>query len=62
MICAMKILEKQKLINLNLINNLITELKVMSLLGNKSQNISKLYGFFSDRKYFYMIMEYATDG
>ena len=62
MICAMKILEKQKLINLNLINNLITELKVMSLLGNKCQNVSKLYGFFTDRKYFYMIMEYATDG
>ncbi len=34
----------------------------MSLLGKKCENISKLYGFFADQRYFYMIMEYATDG
>jgi len=45
--------------DLNVEENVIREIKINSFLDHP--NIAKLYSFFHDKKYLYLVCEYATD-
>jgi serine/threonine protein kinase len=58
-LCAIKILEKWKMIELNVVENVLREIKINYFLDHP--NIAKIHSFFDDRNYIYLICEYATD-
>ena len=60
LICALKIMNKQKIREENLLVQFIRELKIQTFLDHP--NIIKNYGWFSDQDNFYTIMELGCDG
>lgn len=58
-LCAIKILEKWKMVELNVVENVLREIKINYFLNHP--NIARIYSFFDDRNYIYLICEYATD-
>lgn len=59
-VLAMKVIEKKKIIQDNILEQFIRELKIQAFLEHP--NIISLYGFFHDDKYFYSLMEVGCDG
>lgn len=59
-VCALKVMEKSVLVELNLKKNFKREIEIQRSLIHP--NISRLYGFFFDEKNVYMILEYAVHG
>lgn len=57
---AMKILEKNKLLQSGFIEQFIRELKIQAYLNHP--NIVKLYGFFHDDHNIYVLLENGCDG
>lgn len=60
MIVALKVMEKKKIIQDNLLVQFIRELKIQTFLDHP--NIIKTYGFFADEDYFYTVLELGCDG
>lgn len=59
-IMAMKVQEKKKVINDNILEQFIRELKIQVFLNHP--NIIDIYGFFHDETYFYTLQELGSDG
>ena len=59
-IVALKVLFKKQIIKNNIQAQLRREIEIQSHLIH--ENICRLYGFFSDDKKIYMILEFATGG
>lgn len=47
------------MIELNVVENILREIKINYFLDHP--NIAKIYSFFDDRNYIYLVCEYATD-
>lgn len=60
LIIALKVMDKQELIELNLEKNFEREIKIQSNLNHK--NISKLYTWFYDYKNVYLVLEFSIFG
>ena len=60
MIVALKTMKKSKIIQDNMLNQFIRELKIQSFLDHP--NIIKNFGYFADKEHFYIIMELGCDG
>lgn len=58
-ILAMKIVEKNKILRENLLEQFIRELKIQTFLNHP--NIISLYGLFQDETHFYALMELGCD-
>lgn len=58
-ICAIKTISKRIIIEENLKDTFIQEIKIQSYLNHP--NIVKLYGYFTDIDNFYLVMEYCPD-
>jgi aurora kinase len=59
-VMAMKVLEKKKIIQDNILEQFIRELKIQAFLNHP--NIIDVYGFFHDEHYFYTLLELGCDG
>lgn len=59
-LCVIKKLQKKKLIELKLEEQLAREIKIQSFLQHR--HLTSLYGFFSDQAYIYLILELMPDG
>ena len=57
---AMKVVEKKKITQDNILEQFTRELKIQAFLNHP--NIIDLYGFFDDEVYFYTLMELGCDG
>ena len=57
---AMKVLEKKKIIQDNILEQFIRELKIQAFLNHP--NIIDVYGFFHDEANFYTLLELGSDG
>lgn len=57
---AMKVLEKKKIVQDNILEQFIRELKIQAFLDHP--NIIDVYGFFHDEQYFYTLLELGCDG
>jgi aurora kinase, other len=60
MIVAMKAIPKKKVLEENMLTQIIREMKIQTFLDHP--NIIKNYGFFCDEEYFYTLMEVGCDG
>jgi hypothetical protein len=60
MIVALKVMNKRKIVQDNLLVQFIRELKIQTFLDHP--NIIKTHGFFADEDYFYTILELGCDG
>jgi aurora kinase, other len=58
-VCALKVLEKWKMRELGVEENVIREIKLNMFLCHP--NIAKLYGCFHDQHHIYLVCEYATN-
>lgn len=56
----MKKIKKDQIKTNNLINQFMVEIKVQLMFNNP--NVLKLYGFFDDEIYVYLIVEYMANG
>lgn len=56
----MKVQEKRKIINDNILEQFIRELKIQVFLNHP--NIIDIYGFFHDETHFYTLQELGADG
>jgi aurora kinase len=52
--CAIKRIPKKVIREENILDQLIREIKIQSCLDH--QNITKLYGFFDDNQYLYLVL------
>ncbi|CAR30973.1 hypothetical protein ZYGR_0P02770 [Zygosaccharomyces rouxii] len=59
-ICAMKVMEKQEIMQYNVQKQFRREVEIQSSLNH--QNLTKLYGYFHDDKRVYLLMEYLVNG
>lgn len=59
-LCALKLLEKKLLEVEQTTEQVIRELKIQQFLNHP--NIIKMYGYFDDEQYIYIILEVATGG
>lgn len=59
-VCALKLVKAKDLRKKNSIKLICREIEIQSCLNHT--NILKLYGYFLDADYFYLITEYAPDG
>ncbi|SJM81779.1 probable Spindle assembly checkpoint kinase [Zygosaccharomyces bailii] len=59
-ICAMKVMEKQEIVQYNVQKQFRREVEIQSSLNH--QNLTKLYGYFHDEKRVYLLMEYSVNG
>ena len=59
-ITAMKVVEKKKIIQDNILEQFTRELKIQAFLNHP--NIIDLYGFFDDETHFFSLMELGCDG
>lgn len=59
-ICAMKVMEKQEIMQYNVQKQFRREVEIQSSLNH--QNLTKLYGYFHDEKRVYLLMEYLVNG
>jgi serine/threonine protein kinase len=59
-IYALKVLSKNQIMNLKLMDQLRNEISILARCNH--ENIISLYGAFEDKSYIYLIMEYANDG
>lgn len=59
-ICAMKVMEKQEIVQYNVQKQFRREVEIQSSLNH--QNLTKLYGYFHDEKRVYLLMEYLVNG
>ena len=60
MIMAMKAIPKKKVLEENMLTQIIREMKIQTFLDHP--NIIKNYGCFSDEEYIYTLMEVGCDG
>ncbi len=60
MIVALKVMDKKKIIQDNLLVQFIRQLKIQSFLDHP--NIIKTYGYFADQEHFYTVLELGSDG
>jgi aurora kinase, other len=58
-ICALKKIEKSK-VGSNLVIQLVREIKIQSFLNHP--NVVKMYNFFADEKYIYLMLELCYSG
>lgn len=58
-VCALKVLEKQKMRKMSVHENVVREIKIHMFLEHP--NIAKLYGCFHDATRIFLIEEYCTD-
>lgn len=58
-VCALKVLEKQKMREMSVQENVVREIKIHMFLEHP--NIAKLYGCFHDATRIYLVEEYCTD-
>jgi aurora kinase len=58
-LCALKVLEKWKMREMAVQENVAREIKINMFLEHP--NIAKLYGCFHDQDHIYLICEYGTD-
>lgn len=58
-LCALKVLEKWKMRELSVQENVVREIKLNMFLSHP--NIAKLYACFHDQHHIYLLSEYATD-
>jgi serine/threonine protein kinase len=58
-IYALKVLSKNQIANLKLMDQLRNEISILARCNH--ENIISLYGAFEDKSYIYLIMEYAND-
>ena len=59
-ICALKVMEKEKIIQYKLQRQFRREVEIQSSLNHP--NLTKLYGYFHDEKRVYLLMEYLVNG
>ena len=59
-IYGLKVLSKNQIANLKLIDQLKNEISILARCNH--ENIISLFGAFEDKSYIYLIMEYANDG
>lgn len=59
-VCAMKVMEKQEIMQYNVQKQFRREVEIQSSLNH--QNLTKLYGYFHDEKRVYLLMEYLVNG
>jgi serine/threonine protein kinase len=60
MIVALKVMDKKKILQDNLLVQFIRELKIQSFLDHP--NIIRAYGYFADEDNFYTVLELGCDG
>lgn len=60
LIIALKVMDKQELVNLNLEKNFEREVNIQSMINH--ENISKLYTWFYDHKNVYLVLEFSLYG
>lgn len=60
MIVALKVMDKKKILQDNLLVQFIRELKIQSFLDHP--NIIRAYGYFADEENFYTVLELGCDG
>lgn len=58
-LCALKVLEKQKMREMGVQENVVREIKIHLFLEHP--NIARLYGCFHDATHIYLVEEYCTD-
>jgi aurora kinase len=58
--CAIKRIPKAIIREENILDQLVREIKIQSYLDH--HNITKLYGFFDDNLYLYLVLELALSG
>lgn len=59
-VMALKVLEKKKIMQDNILEQFIRQLKIQAFLNHP--NIIDVYGFFHDETYFYTMLELGCDG
>jgi aurora kinase, other len=58
--CALKMIEKKIILEEEIIEQFTRELKIQQFLNHP--NIIKMYGYFDDETYIYIILEVGTGG
>jgi aurora kinase len=59
-VCALKTVPKAIIKEENIVGQFTRELKIQSVLDHP--NITKLYGFFEDKDYIYLLLELGSEG
>lgn len=60
MVMAMKMINKQELKESDMMGQLIFEIKIQSFINHP--NTLRMFGYFHDEKYIYMLLELASSG
>ena len=59
MLVALKVVKKEVILQYDMADLLSNEIKIQTFLNHP--NIIKLYGYFHDKEYVYLIQEFAED-